>query len=130
MEKNYRYAVEPAGDLEDRVMKKIIHYQARNRTVQLWTYGSLLMVSIIGIIPAIIKLMSALHQSGFFQYVSLAFSDGGTVWNLGNEFTLLLAESIPTTSVALSLVLIILFAWSARKIINRAPMALKNYGII
>ena len=118
----------PANGLEQRIVLRIEQYRRRVRLVQTWTYGTLAVLSVGAMVPAVMSLLSSLSQSGFYQYVSLAFSDGGTVWTLGKDFAYLVAESLPLTTIALSLALVAVLIWSAGKIINRTPLHAKNYG--
>lgn len=50
-------------------------------------------------------------RTGFFQYVSLLFSDGATLISSWKEFLSLLAESIPLAETIFVLVSIGIFVW-------------------
>lgn len=123
------YPIDTPAGLEDRMVFAVDRHRKRLRTMRLAGYGTLSIASAAGMIPAVSGLATGLSQSGFLRYVSLAFSDGSAVWSMGRDFSLLLAESIPFTSVAASLVLIAVLAWSVGKITKRAPVAPAPYAM-
>lgn len=123
------YPLDIPSGLEDRLVFAVNRHRKRRRAIRLAGYSALSAASAAGMIPAVSGLVTGLSQSGFLRYLSLAFSDGSAVWSMGRDFSLLLAESIPFTSVAASLVLIAILAWSVGKITKRAPVAPAPYAM-
>lgn len=57
-------------------------------------------------------------ESGFFEFISLAFSDSGAVLALWQNFLLAFAESLPAMSLA-ALLIVALTLFQSFKIISR-----------
>ena len=66
-------------------------------------FGSLA-ASVVAAVSAILVLLASLTQSGFWKFVSLAFSDGGTVMTYWKEFSMSLLESFSMPEMIVSLV--------------------------
>ncbi|MDP2705529.1 MAG: hypothetical protein U1D31_03550 [Patescibacteria group bacterium] len=64
-------------------------------------------VSAVGIIFSIQSLIAQLHQSSFYSYFSLLFSDTDIVLAHSQEFALSLLESLPFMGITVSLVAIV-----------------------
>ena len=78
---------------------------ARRRVVFL-TFSAL--GACAALVPALRYVGQELSQSGFYEYFSLAFSDGEILLASWKEFALLLAESLPLMGI--TLVFVALFA--------------------
>ena len=89
-------------------------HRERMLRIQKRLYGTLSFISLIAIVPAIMALTHQLSQSGFYQYLSVAFSSGGAVFGAWKAFAGALAESLPGMSIALVLALLGTLVWSAR----------------
>ena len=63
--------------------------------------------SVIAAFSAILVLATSLSQSGFWKFVSLAFSDGGTVVTYWQQFSLSLLESFSVPEMVVSLVCVL-----------------------
>lgn len=109
----------PRPTLERDISYAVVRYRKKILLIKRFIYGIISTGSAAIAIPVTIGLFSSLSQSGFYQYASLAFSDGGTIWNFGKEFVLVLAESLPVTSIIISLALIITTIWSLKKMAER-----------
>jgi hypothetical protein len=82
---------------------------ARNKhiaRIKLWAFSFTGIASLAGLIPAWKILSSDLAQSGLYEYFSLVFSSGGSVFSYWRELSLSIAESLPTMSIILSLSLV------------------------
>jgi hypothetical protein len=116
----------PNVDLSDGILLSIYKRQRRKDRIKLWAYGSISAFSFIGLFPAIKLLVSDFSKSGFYEYISLAFSDSRAL-SYWKEIILSISESLPMTSLILSLTLVFVFVLSlrfiARNIRNRAYLS-------
>jgi hypothetical protein len=103
----------PESKLSDDILLTILKKERKNTHIKLWAYSIVGVFSLTGVIPAFNLLLSNFIQSGFYQYLLLAFSDSQAVlyWK---EITLSIIESIPMTSLILFLVLVFIFILSLR----------------
>jgi hypothetical protein len=95
--KNAKY--EPSPDLAFSVWRTIIAQDKRTARFKLWSLSLVLFVSSVGLIPAFQILLSDLTHSGFYEYFSLIFSDGGSMITYWKELSFSLAESLPIMSI-------------------------------
>jgi len=76
-------------------------------------------VSAVGLIPAFEMLLNNLAQSGFSEYFSLIFSDGGSMLTYWKELSFSLAESLPVMSIILTLSTLFVCFLSLRYLIKQ-----------
>lgn len=118
--------------LAQNIWLTIIKREKRNTRIKLWIFASMSITSIAGLLPVVKILLNDLSQSGFYEYASLLFSDGGTILSYWKEFAFSLAESLPAMSIILSLSLIFILILSLKnfikQIINNNPTG-KTYGV-
>ncbi len=72
-----------------------------------------LAASLAGIVWAVVSAISALSQSGFGHYISLIFSDTGSVLSLWYPFGLTIIESVPIFALTVLVGALIAFIGSA-----------------
>jgi hypothetical protein len=77
-------------------------------------FGMGAVLSLGAFIPAAITAFSNFKSSGFVQYVSLIFSDGGSVMDAGWQYIFAILESIPAASLGISLISAVLLAVSVK----------------
>ncbi len=106
-------------NLGKNIWLTLIKREKRNTQIKLWSFASMGFVSIIGLIPAIKILLTDLSQSGFYEYLSLAFSDSGLILSIWREFIFSLAESLPILSVIFTLSLIFIFFLSLKYLMKQ-----------
>jgi hypothetical protein len=71
--------------------------------------------SFISLFPTLKQLGASFSRSGFYEYFSLAFSDGGGVaLSYWKEISLSLVESLPTLSIILFLTIVFILIISLR----------------
>jgi len=95
---------------------------AKERTsfiLNLWIYGSLVIISFSGVVFVIENLIYQLSQSGFYEYSALIFSDMNSVAVYWRELSMSLIGSIPVVNIIISLVLIFIILISIRSILNQ-----------
>ena len=71
-------------------------------------------LSAVSLVVVFVNTVSQFQTSGFFNYFSLLFSDGGTVLSFWREFALSLAESLPWLGLSLIFATLFVFLVSLR----------------
>jgi hypothetical protein len=97
---------EPDENLAFSVWQTLITREKREAKFKLWSFSFIGIFSFVGLIPTFQTLLSNLSHSGFYEYFSLIFSDGGAMLNNSKEFSLSLAESLPIMSIIFTLSMI------------------------
>jgi ABC-type phosphate/phosphonate transport system permease subunit len=106
---------EPPEDLLNRIMKRI-HREQRTRALK-WRFGFFVLLlagSAVAAVPAFRSVQASLVESGFTDFVSLAFADTGAVMAYWDSFTAALLESLPIMSIAVFLAVIFAFLESLK----------------
>ncbi|MCX6751406.1 MAG: hypothetical protein NT161_01410 [Candidatus Nomurabacteria bacterium] len=119
-------------DLAENIWHSITIRDKHISRIKLWVYSLVGFASLMGLIPAWKILSTDLAQSGFYEYFSLAFSNGSSFFSYWKEMTLSIVESLPVMSIILSLSLVFVFFLSLRfatkQITNNNHIG-KTYGI-
>ena len=111
--------IEPEFILKDKIWQKIIKREKRIIYFKLISFSSLGIASILGFIPLFKIALNDFIQSGFYEYLSIAFSKNGILSPYWKDFAYSLAESIPTISTLFVLVSIFIFFLSLKYIIKQ-----------
>lgn len=106
----------PSHELGASVWNTIVSKQKRKEKYAYYMYTSMGTFSFLSLLFVGKSILSQVSQSGFYEYASLLSSDGGILAVYWKEFTLLLTESLPLTSITLSLFLLFTLAASLRKV--------------
>ena len=93
--------VQPPMGLEGKIIGAIRRHQRRASRLKLIRSGFLFYLSGFLSIFAIQFVSAELAASGFFQYLSVMFSEGTNLLPLWKEFALVIAESAPIWGLAL-----------------------------
>ncbi len=113
---------EEKSNLAENVWHSLVIRNRRIARLKLWIFSFVGSASLIGLVPAWKALSSDLVQSGFYEYLSLVFSNSGSILFYWKELAFSIAESLPTTSIILSFSLVfILFLslkYAAKQIIK------------
>ena len=131
MEKELKKAFQQAKyeenpDLSVNIWHNIVLRNNRIAHLKLWIFSVIGFASLVGLIPAWKLLSGDLAQSGLYEYFSLLFS-GSSIFSYWKELLLSITESLPITSLVLSLSLIFIFFLSlklATKQIIKSPLSL------
>jgi hypothetical protein len=100
----------PESRLSDAIFGVIEHKSAQITKWKRFSYLSLSILSLSGSVFSIKSLIEQSSRLGFYDYLSLAFSDGGTIATYWKEYVLSLADSLPIASLVIScLLLFVLF---------------------
>jgi len=98
----------PSADLFNKIMKRISTEKkliAIKRRIMIFTVVAVF--SIVALIPTLNSLWINLSNSGFVQFFSLLFSDGGMMLSYWQSFSLALLESLPILDVVAILAIIL-----------------------
>jgi nitrate reductase NapE component len=112
----YVNLVEPPKGLGVKILNFIEAREKRLAKIKSWAFGSTSIASFGFSVWAIVYLIQSFKQTGFWQYLSLAFSENGMMLTYWKEFSLSLVESLPVVSVVLFLTAVGFFVWSITKI--------------
>ncbi|OGI59852.1 hypothetical protein A3C60_00380 [Candidatus Nomurabacteria bacterium RIFCSPHIGHO2_02_FULL_37_45] len=104
----------PEKELTENIWRVIVLHDKRNLHLKFWTFSFIGLISLVGLVPAFKILSNNLVQSGFYEYLSLAFTSDGSILNYWRDFLLLLGESLPVMSITLLLSLIFIFFLSLK----------------
>jgi hypothetical protein len=118
--KQAKYEVDDT--LASNVWLAVVAHDKHVAKIKFWAFTSLGLASLAGLIPAFKILSTDLGQSGFYEYFSLIFSDGGSIVSFWKELVFSIAESLPVMSIVLSLCLMFVFflsiKYATKQIIN------------
>ena len=105
---------EEKSNLNLYIWQNIVIRNKRIARIKLWAFSFVGLASLAGLIPAWKTLSSDLAQSGLYEYFSLMFSNGGSIFSYWKELILSIAESLPTMSIILSLSLVFILFLSIK----------------
>lgn len=106
-------APEPPEGLAGKILGRIDAERRRKalvRRIALFTAGAI--ASVAAFVPAFLAARTSLTESGFGQYLSLLFSDGGAVLAAWQDFGFALLESLPAVALAACLAALLCFSAS------------------
>lgn len=109
----------PAG-LYGSVLARIDNEARRLSLIRLAIFVPLVLISSVAVVTSFQYLVEVSAQSGLSEYLSILFSDSGTVLSYWKEFLLLIAEQAPVLGAALFLGAVLAFAGSLRSAIKNA----------
>ena len=110
---------EPDTNLADDIWHAIVIRDKYMTRLKLWAFAFMGFVSLVGLVPALKVLSNDFTQSGFYEYFSLIFSDGGSMLSYWKEFVFSLAESLPTMSIIFTLSLLFICFLSLRHLMKQ-----------
>src|SRR3989344_4709719 len=116
--------VEPPQHLFEAVLAYIALARRRAARIRLAALGTVMVVSVAALVPSINYAIHEFYASGFYDYLSLFFSDSSVAFGHWQELSLSLAESLPSLAVLLLLGFSIALLWSLRRIAPNVRMAM------
>lgn len=108
----------PSHELYTRVVSRIRNAEKSKARRRVFFLGFISILSAIALIPAWNELQGELQQSGFFEFVSLAFSDFSLVAQYWKDFAFSLLESLPAVGLAATLAALLVFLSSIRLVLK------------
>lgn len=124
MEENLKNSLKKAGylpetDLANKIWHNIVVRDRRIAYLKLASFSFVGVASLVGLVPMFKILINDFTQSGFYEYLSLAFSSGGLFFSYWKEFTLSLLESLPAMGIVFLLTLVFIFFLSLHYVIKQ-----------
>ena len=110
----------PRQDLEADIIRVVYAQNARRIIVRFWASVVVGVASIAGLVPAVANMSAKLTQSGFYEYLTLAFSNGGIISKYGSDLAIALGESIPGVSITVFLIVVVVFLWSVKNMFKES----------
>lgn len=110
--------IDPPQALCGAILLEIETEKLRRARLHFLSVSTLAATSLAVIFPVLRYTAEAFSQSGFYQYASLLFFDGGSVLPYWKEFSLTIVESFPLMEITLSLSLVLVLVWSLRTVFN------------
>ena len=92
-------SLEPPEALLAKILIRIAREQRRSARIRVAFVGSAALLSGALLVPAFQYAAQEWYESGFYQYLSLLFSDGGAALASWQEFSQSLAESLPVSGI-------------------------------
>ena len=109
-------------------MRKISERKLSRVRAATTIHGVLIIGAAIAFVPVLEHAISRASASGFFEYVSLAFSDGGSIVSYWKDFVFTVVESIPAIETAVVVAVLLLFVYSFKKM-SEDISRLRSYSI-
>lgn len=110
--------IEPSEKLLAVIIERIDLLKRRSVRIRLAVFGTVATASLAGMIPSFQYVARGLYQSGFYEYISLLFSDSGTVLVSWKAFALSLIESLPFIEMTIFLAAVFAFLFSVKSVIG------------
>ena len=124
---------QPADDANERIIAIVmVRIQKRRITharLVAWTNGTIAILSLAAIAPAVGYLMNSANQSGFFEYSSLLISDTSTVMHSWSTFAISIADSAPIVGIIAVIATIFILAASARSLVKSMAILSMRHAI-
>jgi hypothetical protein len=115
--------IEPSISLKNRIIEEIRLREFRKARFFFYFSSLGFILSFIAVFPAFMYLSNSFYQSGFIQYVSAIFSDGGVVFTYWKEYLSLVVESAPIFEVSIILTITLLLLFSFKTAIKNVRLA-------
>ncbi len=121
---------EPTPELYRSILTNIETARIRSARQRLVFFAGVALVSVAGLVSASQYVLQEFYRSGFYDYVSLIFSDSSSLVNSWKEFGLVLAESLPALALATALTMLFVLLGSLRSTVKNARVAFSNIKFI
>ncbi len=108
-------AVEPSATVIPAVMGRIARARTLRARLHAGLHGGLILGAIAAFVPAVNALTARAARSGFSEYLSLIWSDGGSVFGSWKAFALSIIDSAPILEIGVVIALALVVANSLRR---------------
>ncbi len=99
--------------LAESIILKIDAKAKQNAKLKTFGLGTVSALSVTASIPIISQIITSFTQSGFYNYLSIIFSDSDVAIVYWKEILISLAESLPVIGILGLLIVLAIFTWSA-----------------
>lgn len=114
-------------DLAKKIWLKIVSRNRKIIYIKITSFSLLGLFSLAGIVPAIVHLAEDFSNSGFYEYLSVAFSSNGNLASYWKELSFSLVESLPMLGVINVLLLVFILFISIKFV---AKQIIKNQLVL
>jgi len=97
----------------------LLSIEVKSSRIAKWKTIGYMSVSVLSLSLSVLSIKSVIEQfttTGFYNYLSLAFSDSGVIATYWKEYILSLADSLPIMSIILSFSLLFILFISIKKV--------------
>jgi hypothetical protein len=115
--------LEPPRGLARDVLFRIELAQRRSARIRLICTGIIACVSFIVLIPMLRYVIQGFSQSGFYEYISIIFYDGGLLVSYWKEILLSLIDSVPYLGITGVFLSVLVLLWSFGHVIRNMKNA-------
>jgi len=123
------FFIEPPKGLLEKILNRI-HREERFLVFRkIVIFSVIFIASVTGFVPAVKMLLSDFSQSGFVNFFSLIFSDFSVVLTSWQSFSMILLETLPAASIALTLVTLFAFFQSI-KYLSKNIKIIRNHNLV
>ncbi|MGC9602741.1 MAG: hypothetical protein ABSE76_03340 [Minisyncoccia bacterium] len=119
----YLQSTEPRAGLYFAIMERIAYAKRRKARVRTGLFAALAVVSGAALIPALQYTAEQFYVSGFYDYLTLVFSDRGFVLTYWRQFSLSLVESLPSLAILLLLPIACALGYSLYRLTQTSRVA-------
>ena len=106
------------ADFSQKIWFSISKKQKQKTMYTRVLYSILSITSFVVLIPVCTTILSQLQETGFTQYLSIVFSDIGSIGIFGKQLLYALGEALPTLSIALFLFLVASLVFSLKELLK------------
>jgi hypothetical protein len=117
----------PTKELSLAVLLHIRRYEQRMARIKFALLSLSSFISGVMLVPTVSYALSGFVSSGFYEYLSLLYSDGMGILPYWKEFTLTLADAIPVFEISLVLAVMYALLESIKLAIKNAPVAFYQF---
>lgn len=115
--------IDPPRGLFSAILARIAQESRRAARFRLAMFSTVVVASGAALIPTLSYTMQEFRVSGFYDYVSLLFSDYTVASAHWQEISLSVVESLPSVAILLILSISITLIWSLRRAVPNARIA-------
>jgi len=105
---------EPPAGLFAKIMARIHEEERLLSKRRLFLFSTTVLISAGALIPVVNAFQTEFAQSGLFQFLSLLFSDVGSVAANWQDFGLAILESLPAMNMMALLITMFVLLWSLK----------------
>lgn len=115
--------LEPKVGLYHLIIMRIALAKQRGARVRTALFGALALLSGAALVPALQYTAEQFYASGFYDYLTLIFSDRGFVLAYWRQFGLSLFESLPSLALLLLLPIVLALGYSLYRVVQTGRVA-------
>jgi hypothetical protein len=116
--------IDPPQGLFSAIVGRIMTVRRRVARLRLAVLCVVVAASGTVLVPIAGYITEEFRVSGFYDYMSLVFSDYSVAFHHWQEISLSVTESFPSIATLLTLAVSVAFAWSIREAIRNARLAI------